>query len=69
MLEYQTCIAPEMQAEDYYHLSLNENTLCIWNKCSGKGIPKKYCNNKAHRGFYSRHMKSLKKEFEEGMFE
>eukprot|EP00957_Ditylum_brightwellii_P168086 12795951-Ditylum_brightwellii.AAC.1 len=58
-----------MQAEDNYCLSLNKNALCLWNKFSGKEIPKKHHNNKSFRGFYNRHMKGLKKAFKEGEFE
>eukprot|EP00957_Ditylum_brightwellii_P017022 1284139-Ditylum_brightwellii.AAC.1 len=65
MPKHQTCITVEMQAEDNIYIFLHEKVLCLQNKFSGKVIPKKQCNNKAFRTFYNRHMKGLKKAFEE----
>eukprot|EP00957_Ditylum_brightwellii_P101963 7771649-Ditylum_brightwellii.AAC.1 len=60
MPKQQTCITAEMQTEDNYCLTLNENALCLWNKFSRKEISKKHCNQEAYKGFYNRHMKGLK---------
>eukprot|EP00957_Ditylum_brightwellii_P035627 2701068-Ditylum_brightwellii.AAC.1 len=46
-----------------------DTALYLWNKCSEKEILKKHHNKKAYKGFYNRHMKSLKEAFEEGTFE
>eukprot|EP00957_Ditylum_brightwellii_P072382 5501277-Ditylum_brightwellii.AAC.1 len=69
MPKHQTSITAEIHAEDHYHLSFNENSLCFWFKCPGKEIPKKHCNNKAFRSFYNRHIKDIKEALKEGIFE
>eukprot|EP00957_Ditylum_brightwellii_P181339 13813866-Ditylum_brightwellii.AAC.1 len=69
MPKHQTSILTEIQAEDNCHLSLNENALCLWNKCYGKEILKKHCNNKAYKDFYNKHTKGLKEAFKGGIFE
>eukprot|EP00957_Ditylum_brightwellii_P208472 15357632-Ditylum_brightwellii.AAC.1 len=69
MPKQQICITPEIQVEDNYCISLDENTLCIWNKCSGKEIPKKQYNREAYKDFYNRHIKGIKEAFEEAFFD
>eukprot|EP00957_Ditylum_brightwellii_P185240 14105814-Ditylum_brightwellii.AAC.1 len=69
MPQCKNYITEEMQAKDHYCLSLNKNTMYLWNKGSGKEIPKKHCNNKSYKVSYKKHMKGLKKTFEEGIFE
>eukprot|EP00957_Ditylum_brightwellii_P191082 14549201-Ditylum_brightwellii.AAC.1 len=69
MRQCKNGITAKMQVEDNYHISISKNMVCLWNKGSGKEVPKKHCNKICYLDFYNTHMKDLREAFEKGIFE
>eukprot|EP00957_Ditylum_brightwellii_P053756 4072541-Ditylum_brightwellii.AAC.1 len=65
MPKHQTCITSEMQTKDNCYLFLNENVLCVWNKCSGEKIPRNTTMKKPNKVSTIDIMKGINEAFEE----